>query len=395
MTITTKPLGALCTLTMGRTPSRGNSKYWDQSRTTNNFWISIADMTKSAGRTLTDSKEYLSDEGSKTFPKVKKGTLLLSFKLSIGKLAIAGTELQTNEAIVAMNDLNEDAIIRDYLYYYLLGFDWSEALKGRFKVKGNTLNKKILEELLIQFPSVEKQHEIVKRLDEAFIEIASLTNQNESHLGLLKQIYNQEIESNFHRNINKWPETTIEQTCEYKNGKAHEQLVNPTGQYRLVTSKFVSSDGLSARRVTEALTPLVSGDVAFVLSDLPNGKALAKAFLVSNEADLTLNQRVLRVRSKKFDPNFLYLMINRNPYLRSFDNGESQTHLKLAQVLACPLFMPDLETQKEVSKVISELKHQVDIAVQILTKKALLLNDLKNAILNSTLNQPERIEVVG
>ena len=177
MNFSVKPLGELCKLTMGRTPPRGNSKYWDSSRKSKNIWISIADMTKSLDRTLIDSKEYLSDEGSKTFPKVKTGTLLLSFKLSIGKLAIAGTELQTNEAIMAMNELNKDFILRDYLYYFLFGFDWSEALEGRFKVKGNTLNKKILEELPIKFPSLEKQREIVEKLDSAFAEIELLKAQ--------------------------------------------------------------------------------------------------------------------------------------------------------------------------------------------------------------------------
>ena len=171
MTFSVRPLGELCKLTMGRTPPRGNSKYWDPSRTTKNTWISIADMTRSADGILLDSKEYLSDEGSKTFPKVKEGTLLLSFKLSIGKLAIAGTELQTNEAIAAMNDLNEELILRDYLYYYLFGFDWSDALEGRFKVKGNTLNKQILEALPIQFPSVENQRVIVEKLNTVFGEI--------------------------------------------------------------------------------------------------------------------------------------------------------------------------------------------------------------------------------
>jgi len=172
-----KPLGELCSLTMGRTPPRGNSKFWDPSRRTNNVWISIADMTKSADGILIDSKEYLSNEGSNTFPKVEAGTLLLSFKLTIGTLAIAGTELQTNEAIVAMNNLKEDQILRDYLFYYLYGFDWREALEGRFKVKGNTLNKQILELLPIQCPSLEKQREIIIKLDKAFSEIESLKQQ--------------------------------------------------------------------------------------------------------------------------------------------------------------------------------------------------------------------------
>lgn len=171
MNFRVKPLGELCNLSMGKTPARGNSRYWDPSRTTKNIWISIADMTKSSDAVLVDSKEYLSDIGSNSFTKVKAGTLLMSFKLSIGKLAIAGTDLQTNEAIIAMNELNEGLVLRDYLFYFLYGFDWSDALQGRFKVKGNTLNKKILEELPIHFPSLEDQQSIVQKLHNAFIEI--------------------------------------------------------------------------------------------------------------------------------------------------------------------------------------------------------------------------------
>ncbi len=186
MIFQSRPLGELCNLTMGRTPPRGNSKFWDTSRLTKNVWISIADMTKSADAVLVDSKEYLSDEGSKSFAKVKAGTLLMSFKLSIGKLAIAGTDLQTNEAIMAMNELDENLILRDYLFYYLYGFDWSHALQGRSKVKGNTLNKKILEGLPVFFPSLGDQREIVEKLDTVFGELDLL----EKNLNLIESLIN-------------------------------------------------------------------------------------------------------------------------------------------------------------------------------------------------------------
>jgi restriction endonuclease S subunit len=76
-----------------------------------------------------------------------------------------------------MNDLKENLILRDYLFYYLYGFDWRKSLEGRFKVKGNTLNKQILEVLPIKCPSLEKQREIVIKLDRVFSEIESLKSQ--------------------------------------------------------------------------------------------------------------------------------------------------------------------------------------------------------------------------
>jgi restriction endonuclease S subunit len=259
----------------------------------------------------------------------------------------------------------------------------------RIPSKGYARHFGDLRKMKFQVPSLDLQGKVVEKLDKAFLKIELLKNQNREMTTFINDVYWQEIEQIFHRNINDWPKTTIGESCDYKNGKAHEKLVDPSGRYRLVTSKFVSSEGEFARRVTESLTPLASGDVAFVLSDLPNGKALAKAFLVTDENDLTLNQRVLRLRSNNFHPKFLYFMINRNPYLRSFDNGESQTHLKLAQVLACPLLIPDLKTQAEVAKSMSELKLQIDSSVQLLAKKGYLLETLQKSILHESLCQSE------
>jgi type I restriction enzyme S subunit len=258
------------------------------------------------------------------------------------------------------------------------------------------ISKGDIEKFRVSIPaSLEEQRNIVTKLDQAFEEIDLAISQNNAQVILLKQICSQEIEKIFFRNVYKWPETTIEKSCEYKNGKAHEQLVVPNGEFRLVTSKFVSSEGSSARLVSKALTPLESGDIAIVLSDLPNGKALAKAFLVESETDLTLNQRVLRVRSKHFDPKFLYFLLNRNPYLLSFDNGESQTHLKLAQVLACPLFLPDKETQLVISSRIDQIKFETEQAIKILESKTSLIKALRGSILNNIFSRVERVEEVA
>jgi type I restriction enzyme S subunit len=277
-------------------------------------------------------------------------------------------------------------------YAFLGGIDISSSITGSAQPQ---ITRTRLEVIKVALPSVEKQKEIVEKLDSAFAEIDLLIEESESKRRLLRQIYDQEVESVFYRNINGWPSTTIDESCDYKNGKAHEQLVDPAGKYRLVTSKFVSSNGKLARRVTTALTPLVSGDVAFVLSDLPNGKALAKAYLVEAEKDLTLNQRVLRVRSSKFIPKFLYLQINRHPYLLSFDNGESQTHLKLAQALSCPLLIPDLEIQKQTSERLIGLRSEVEHYEEILNRKLLMLNTLRQSLLFQAFDYSETAGLVA
>ena len=71
---------------LGKTPSRNNIEYWN----TNDYkWVSIADLTKT-DKYIYDTKEYLSkkavnESGIKIIPA---NTVIMSFKLSIGKTAI-------------------------------------------------------------------------------------------------------------------------------------------------------------------------------------------------------------------------------------------------------------------------------------------------------------------
>ena len=73
-------LGDLCSIEMGKTPARKSPRFWDPKKTTGNVWLSIADLSHAVETVISDSKEYLSDEGAALVKVVKKGTLLVSFK---------------------------------------------------------------------------------------------------------------------------------------------------------------------------------------------------------------------------------------------------------------------------------------------------------------------------
>ncbi|NUN08650.1 MAG: restriction endonuclease subunit S [Ignavibacteriaceae bacterium] len=162
-------LGAVATLKVGKTPSRINENYWDNPNP-KNIWISISDMKE---RVLFDSKEYLSDIAlSECKPnKVAKGTLLMSFKLTLGKMAWAGKDLYTNEAIVAIYP--DEAKITDRLLYYILpkAVDKSDAGQA---VKGKTLNQEHLQNLSFKAPKIEEQKAIAEFLEKIDQEIIRL-----------------------------------------------------------------------------------------------------------------------------------------------------------------------------------------------------------------------------
>ena len=148
-------------LQMGKTPSRNNPDYWC---TEDNKWISIADLTK-AGKYISDTKEFLSDvavkeSGIKIIPA---NTVIMSFKLSIGKTAITAEDMYSNEAIMAFHDKHVVDILPEYIFYLFKYRNWDEC--SNKAVMGRTLNKATLSEMEIEVCSIKKQREIVAVLD--------------------------------------------------------------------------------------------------------------------------------------------------------------------------------------------------------------------------------------
>ena len=157
--IIVKILGEVCKFDIGGTPSRSKNEYYENG---NNLWVSVRELN---GGYIYDTKEKITDLGVKN-SSVKlfaKDTILFSFKLSIGKTAIVGNSLYTNEAIAGILSKNNDVLNNKYLYYYLTINDFSKLGSG---ILGNgSLNKQSLEQIKIIIPSLKHQEEIVKYLD--------------------------------------------------------------------------------------------------------------------------------------------------------------------------------------------------------------------------------------
>jgi type I restriction enzyme S subunit len=154
-------LSSIADISIGKTPSRSNSIYWGSGKN----WLSIADMK--GDFEVRETKEQITELAIKEtgIKVVPKGSILFSFKLSIGKVAIAGDDLYTNEAIAAFNIRDTNKVDAKYLYYVLREFDFSGS--GDKAVMGLTLNQKKLRVLQIPLPPLETQKKIAAILDKA------------------------------------------------------------------------------------------------------------------------------------------------------------------------------------------------------------------------------------
>lgn len=177
-------IGDLFTLQMGKTPARSNSSFWGNGH----IWVSISDLSN-CNKYIASSRELITDDAVQEsgIRIVPQGTLIMSFKLSLGKTAITASNLYTNEAIMAFIDKKIVPLDINYVYHLFNNWDWSRATNKA--VMGLTLNKATLSQIKIPIPSLNTQKAIANILDKIDESITLRKRQLE--------IFNQLVKSRF------------------------------------------------------------------------------------------------------------------------------------------------------------------------------------------------------
>ncbi len=218
----------LCEITdinMGSTPSTKNHKYWENG---NIPWVSISDMNNNV---IYETKKCLTEYGAETMKarKIPKDSILLSFKLTIGKLGIAGTEMYCNEAIAYLNSKNED-IPQMYLYYILDGLNLEKYGRGTIGSNGN-LNKEILKNIKIPIPKTqEKMQELLIKISKPF---------NEKNEKLYKQYIQELIQEAIPQHINEVNSLIAENFIETKDNKEEIEIIIPKKKKVVKKTKLI------------------------------------------------------------------------------------------------------------------------------------------------------------
>lgn len=182
-------------------------------------------------------------------------------------------------------------------------------------------------------------------------------------------------------------DTTLGDTCDFFNGKAHEKEIDENGDFVVVNSKFISSDGIVRKYTAEQIFPLHINDIVMVMSDVPNGQALAKCYVIEEDDLYSLNQRICAIRTNSYNIKFLYYQLNRHPHLLSFNNGENQTNLRKGDILSTPLWKPKLEEQQQIVAILDEAFAAIDQAKANIEKNIDNAKELFQSKLNEIFSQ--------
>ena len=155
--------GQIVRMSIGKTPARGEVSYWSKATIP---WVSISDMTNSEH--INKTKEKISVVASSVMGEISPvGSLLMSFKLTVGRTSILNIDAYHNEAIISIYPFIDDKYaLRDYLFYTLPFL--SNMGDSKDAIKGKTLNSKSLKSLLIPLPPLREQRCIINRLEELY-----------------------------------------------------------------------------------------------------------------------------------------------------------------------------------------------------------------------------------
>ena len=303
-----------------------------------------------------EKERYVQDKNI----QVKIDDILVTKDGTIGKVAFVDKvpkETTLNSGVFVVRPISKIYNSR-YLYYILMSEYFKDFLNRL--TAGSTISHLYQKDFIFfdfPKPSLKEQTAIATALSD----IDNWINSLEQLLGKKRQI-KQGAMQELLQPKKGWEVKNLGDIVDFKNGAAHENVVDKNGRYIIVNSKFISQNGNVVKHSNLNLCPLYKGEIAMVMSDIPNGKALAKCFIVEKNTLYTLNQRICAFKVKEdFDEKFIFYKIIRNDYYLSFDSGSGQTNLRKDEVLNCPITFPNTKSeQTRIATILSDIDTEIE-----------------------------------
>ncbi len=402
-------IGSACSVSIGGTPSRGKLELWDREKETDNVWVSIRDLKK---KYIGDTAQYISNSGVRksNVKKVSKGTTLMSFKLTIGRVGVAQRDLYTNEAIAAL--VPNGLLSNEYLYYGLQF--WNLLGDVDTAVKGSTLNKEKIKKIPIFFPaSLPEQNQIVAVLC-GLDELISKTEALIAKLGRVKQGLMQDLltfgidetgnirsekthrfkDSPLGRIPVEWEVRPLRQYLQYISYGFTNPMPETEGGPYMVTATNIFDGRVqyeSCRHTSEyAYRNLLTKKSKPVLNDilLTKDGSLGRLALV-DRSEICINQSVAVLRTEKVvSPQFIKRLLEAPAYQKRMDDdagGSTIRHIYITRVGKMPIAVPGSnEEQAKICSMLSQADGLVEDEIAYRDKLCSLKRGLMEDLLTGT-----------
>lgn len=389
---------------IGGTPSRNKSEYWDVDKESQNVWVSISDLSSLTNHYIENSKEFITDLGAKNsnVKLIPANTVLMSFKLSIGKTAITKRPLYTNEAIAAFAIKKPELINEQFLFHVLPLLEYDKDVA----VKGSTLNKEKLRNTKLILPPMQVQQKIAQILSAVDLQLehANKVIQNTTNLKkeLMKELFMKGI------GHKKFKQTKLGEV-------PYEWNIESLGKVATVERGKFSHRPRNAPEFYGGDIPFIqTGDVVSsngrikVYSQTLNEKGLkVSKMFKKGTIVLTIAANIGDTGILEFDACFpdslvgitpladlnpVYLehfLQSRKEYLNSISTQSAQKNINLAKLNPMLIAIPSLSEQEKIVDILVSLDQELSLERE--TKESLLI--LKKGIVSDIFNRKVQIIV--
>ncbi|PSU25770.1 hypothetical protein CTM97_04310 [Photobacterium phosphoreum] len=411
-------------IAIGGTPSRNEPLYWDASRTSGNNWVSIKDLK---GKTILDTAEQITDLGIKksNVKLVPKGTIMMSFKLSVGRVAFAGKNLYTNEAIAAF--IPKDKMSIDLRYFYQGLQFWDLLGDIDQAVKGVTLNKekiRNIEAILPPFPEQQKIAAILTSVDDVIEKTQAQINKlKDLKTGMMQELLTcgVGVDGKPHTEFKDSPVGRIPKGWDcveldtLKHPSKYSCVGGPFGS-DLTAKHYIDTAGVPVIRgtniplnferfkednfvyVTEEKADLLvknmayQGDLVFTqrgtmgqVGLIPLDSKFKRYVVSQSQMKLTVNETIV-------SSEFLYQFFLSNNFMKQLELETIATglpHINLGILKAFKVPIPSLSEQNEIVDILTSIDKRCLFFISKLNK----LKDLKKALMQDLLTGKVRVNV--
>lgn len=374
----TRPFAEVADYGVGKTPARANPDYWatsDQAIP----WVSISDLEPFG--VVTNTKERAS---RKAFDEVFRGklvpagTLLMSFKLTIGRIATLGVPAAHNEAIISV--FPRPGIDQRFLGYFLSQFDYEE-LQDR-QIKGNTLNKSKIDRIPVPVPSEQEQAKVADILDTlrhaVNLQSAVLTNLDQLKAAAMQQLFSRGLRGEAQKETEigslpgNWELTTIDKHFSVVSGGTPPRG-NPS-YWRGGTIPWVKTTEVKYAVITETEERITQAGLdesaarllppnTLLMAMYGQGVTRGKVGILGIEASCNQACAAMTPIDDRVLPRYLYhYLTSQYEMIRSLAHGGQQQNLNLDIVRKIAVRVPPtIDEQQEIVDVLDALDRKIDL----------------------------------
>ena len=360
-------LDEIFNLQMGKTPSRNNTGYWIEGKYD---WISIADLSTYSKYTGT-TKERISEVAVQEsgIKRVPENTVIMSFKLSLGKTAITKESVYTNEAIMAFIPTGKYAVLPDYFYHLFSTMNWSKGTNRA--VMGTTLNKATLGAISIIVPPLSEQRKIAAVLDK----VSDLIAKHRQQLNKLDELVKSRFIEMFGDLADPacdWPKSKLTEVCadpddikcgpfgtqlnkaEYRHeGVALWEIPQINAQFRVEPTHYLDFDKAAE---LDAYS-IIPGDIAMSRK----GNVGQCAVFPCDYMPGIIHSDVLRIRvdSGKMVPIFMMYQLHYSGTVKrqieQVSSGAIMAGINVTKLKSIMVHLPPLELQEQFADFVTQI----------------------------------------